>query len=124
VWPLIADNDNQLRVVIVNKRASEAANVTLTVPKVGGWGNAQVSRMVAEGPSPLDAQTGISVGGIYFDADSNMQGKKVSEVVNRVYSNYKLNWSIYMPPASAALVTIPRQTSGAAARGGGAAVAK
>jgi hypothetical protein len=124
VWPVIDDNNNQLRVVIINKRPSTPANVTLVIPKIGGWGNAQVSRLVAGGPSPLDAQTGISVGGIYFDDNSVMQGSKTTENVNRAYNNYKLSWSVYMPPASAALVTIPRQTSGSGARGGGASVAK
>jgi hypothetical protein len=109
VWPLWSAKDKLLRVVVINKRPSDALNVTLEVDKAGGFGPATVTRLLAPGPNPLEAKTGITLGGVYFDDNAVKAGKPSSEHALRVRAaDGNLSWNIYMPPASAALVEMLR----------------
>ncbi|KAI8467768.1 MAG: hypothetical protein J3K34DRAFT_480182 [Monoraphidium minutum] len=108
VWPLWAGMDKQLRVVIINKRPTEAVNVTLAVAKPGGWGPASILRLTAGGPAPLEAKHSITVGGVYFNEKAEKVGTQSVERVLRGSKDGKLTWTIYMPQASAALVAIQR----------------
>lgn len=108
VWPLWGAPEKQVRVVVINKRPDAAGNVTLAFNKGDGYGDAEVLRLTAEGRSPLEAQTGISLGGQYWDEETVLQGQRTTEKVPRVSAGGKQSWTIYMPPGSAALVTIPK----------------
>ncbi|GBF91995.1 hypothetical protein Rsub_04719 [Raphidocelis subcapitata] len=108
VWPLWGAPEKQVRVVVINKRADKAGNVTLSFSKGGNFGDAEVLRLVANSASPLDAQTGISLGGQYWDDETVMQGQRTTEKAPRAAAGGKQSWSIYMPPGSAAIVTIPK----------------
>lgn len=110
VWPLWNEKDKALRVVVINKRPSTAVNVTLAVNKPSGFGFATITRMVAPGTNPLEAKTGVTVGGQFFDANAELAGAPAAERILRSGYQGKLAWRVYMPPGSAALVVIPRVT--------------
>lgn len=108
VWPLWDGAARQLRVVVINKRASEAVDATLRIPKAGGFGAASISRLVASGGAPLEAKSGITLGGVAYGLGGKAQGAPASEVVPRVGAGGRSTWRVYMPPGSAAIVTIER----------------
>ncbi len=110
VWPLWGDAEKELRVVVINKRADEAMDVTLRIPKAGGYGDSKITRLVAQGDAPLEAKSGISVGGITYGMGGKLQGSPVTEAAARVAvdGGKKSAWKIYMPAGSAALVVIKR----------------
>lgn len=110
VWPLWNEKDKALRVVVINKRPDAAVNVTLAVNKPSGFGFATITRMVAPGQNPLEARTGVTVGGQYFNEAAVLSGAPSAERILRSGYEGKLAWRVYMPPASAALVVIPKAT--------------
>jgi hypothetical protein len=93
---------------VINKRPSEAGNVTLTVDKSAGFGPATIVRLLAAASNPLEAKSGISLGGEYFDDRAQLAGAPSAEHVPRALVDGRLAWRVYMPRASAALVTILR----------------
>jgi hypothetical protein len=123
VWPLWGDAERELRVVVINKRPSEAVTVVLRLPRRlagAGFGPAAVSRMVAPGDAPLEARGGVSLGGITFAVGGAPQGAPTREAVPPAADDDGAPaWPVYMPPGSAALVVIPRSGTAAGARVGG-----
>jgi hypothetical protein len=111
VWPLWDEDKKQLRVVVINKRASDGFNATIGIPKASGYGDATVTRLVAPGDNPLEARTGVTLGGEYFDDNAKLSGSPKTERAPRAYvgTPAQLAWRVYVPPASAALLVIPRQ---------------
>lgn len=108
VWPLWGEPEKELRVVVINKRPSEAAEVLLRVAKPGGYGSASVTRLVAAGDAPLEAKGGVTLGGITYGNGGKLQGSQVVETVKRESDGGRLAWRIAMPPGSAALVVVTR----------------
>lgn len=49
VWPLIDNKSNDLRIVVLNKLPTEAANVTIALDAFGPYSAARVIRLTAEG---------------------------------------------------------------------------
>jgi len=118
VFPLKDASSGALRVVLINKSPREAGNVALRLP-TGGRGagslpRATVTRMVARGDSPLEAKEAggaITLGGVWLDLGGVERGSAATEGVQAGpgaggggFAAYK----VYMPPASAAIVEIPR----------------
>ena len=95
-----------VRIVVINKRPRDSVNLNLVINKPGGWGTAEVTRLVAQGG--LEAKTGISLGGQYFDDNAQLQGAQSVEKVNGRVADGKSVWTVSMPPASAALIKIPK----------------
>jgi hypothetical protein len=98
--------------VVINKDPSKAGSVTLRVPKSAGYAtSATVSRLIATGPEPLAALNGtISLGGITYGDGIAKSGKERTETLAATRKNGSgLELQLYMPPASAALVRLPRQ---------------
>lgn len=103
---------NELRFLVINKRAADVENVTLGIKRAAGFGDATVTRLVAAGVArPLEAKSGITLGGQYWDDASELKGARASERVARGYTGGKLMWRVRMPPGSAALLVIPAATN-------------
>eukprot|EP00878_Enallax_costatus_P009834 GHUV01010268.1.p1 GENE.GHUV01010268.1~~GHUV01010268.1.p1 ORF type:complete len:631 (+),score=180.97 GHUV01010268.1:56-1948(+) len=113
VWPLVDVYDRELRIVVVNKHPSEAGSQTLTLNLLVGDGYdsaAEVSRLVARGEDPLSATSSITIGGLYYAVGGVEQGEEVTEIVPMTpTADGRVSWTIYMPPGSAALVTVECQ---------------
>lgn len=121
VFPLQDAASGALRVVLINKSAREAGNVALRLPSAAGAGappaslpSATVTRMVARGDNPLEAREGggaITLGGKWLDVGGVEKGEAAEESVKAGPGGGGSGfaaWRVYVPPASAAIVEIPR----------------
>lgn len=109
VWPLLDVNNEELRVVIINKHPSQAGNQTIRINRgLGYGGGAAVTRLVARGDDPLSATSGVTIGGYFFAMGGVQQGSDRTEWVAMNKNEGMQAWEIYMPPASAALVRVKK----------------
>ncbi len=112
VFPLMAtDGQQQLRIVVINKLTVSAAKVTLRLGNLdngGAYKNGRVVRMSA--PGGLTATADVQLGGRTFSVGGIETGKEAAEVIARVdgSANSEAYYSLYMPAASAALLTISK----------------
>jgi len=112
VWPLLDVNSEELRVVIINKHPSQAGTQSIRINRSWGYaGPAKVSRLVARGEDPLSATGGVTIGGYFYGLGGVQKGEDRSEYVQMTPDNGMQAWKIYMPPGSAALVTLPKTNS-------------
>lgn len=111
VWPLKDVGDQELRIVVINKHPSQAAKQVIRLDRSQGSGYdspALVSRLVARGEDPLSATSGITIGGFYYAVGGVQKGDDATETVPMMPTvDGKVSWTLYMPPGSAAVVTIP-----------------
>jgi hypothetical protein len=104
MFPLVDDNTGNVRVVLINKMHWSDATVTLYVNR-GWWGPASAVRLTAK--DGLTATTGITLGGLYFPNNRlPLSGKLTPEDVPRRADNGRMAYDVYMPFASAAIVTM------------------
>ena len=99
-WATI-DPAGTRRVVVVNKDSRRAHKVVLRIPGAGG--RARVERLVAPW---VGATKGVTLAGQAYKpqtTDGVLRGKHVSEHLVRKSGAYR----VFMPAASAALVTVP-----------------
>lgn len=118
VFPLQDASSGALRVVLINKDGRRAGNVALRLPTGGKMAAslppATVTRMVAKGSNPLEAKEGggqITLGGVWLDIGGVEKGTRATESVKAGPGGGGSDfaaWRVYMPPASAAIVEIPR----------------
>jgi hypothetical protein len=97
--------------VVINKDPKRAGTATLKASKGGSYAsNAAVSRLLVSGTAdPLSARKGISLGGItYGDGIAQSGSRKVESLAVKAAAGGGLEVVLNMPPASAALVTLPR----------------
>lgn len=110
VWPLMDIESLDLRVVIINKHPSQAGRQVIRLSRGEGDGYdtpAMVSRLVARGEDPLSATSGITIGGYYYAVGGVEKGEDATETVPMSLTDDDMvSWTIYMPPGSAALVTV------------------
>lgn len=110
VWPLKDANDGELRIVIINKHPTQAGNQTIRLDVGQGQGYdspAALTRLVARGEDPLSATSGITLGGKYYAVGGAEKGDAASESIPMTpTADGMVSWSVYMPPGSAALVSI------------------
>jgi hypothetical protein len=111
VWPLMDTANGELRFVLINKHPHQAATQVLRLPADSSSSYqsiAALSRLVAQGADPLSATNGITLGGRYYSAGCVQQGKDQTLLLQADAGPTKqLAWSIYLPPGSATLVTVP-----------------
>jgi hypothetical protein len=115
----------ELRVVLINKHPKQAATHVLKLPADGTSSSssssssgsyqpiARLSRLVAQGEDPLSATSGITLGGRYYSAGCEQQGRDQTLLLDAdagpsQQQEQQLVWSIYLPPGSATLVRIQR----------------
>jgi hypothetical protein len=119
VWPLRDAASGSLRVLVLNKAAFAAANVDVRVNRAAGYGAGSLLRLVARGANPLAAADGITLGGQYYQHGGALAGVEVKEAVPAALVRVPrksggggvdtlLRYRVYMPPGSAALLTIPK----------------
>ena len=125
VWPLLETSTGELRVVLINKHPKQAATHVLKLPaditsssssssssSSGSYQPiARLSRLVAQGENPLSATSGITLGGRYYSAGCEQQGRDQTLLLDAdagPSQQQQLAWSIYLPPGSATLVRIQR----------------
>lgn len=113
VWPLLDSSTGELRVVLINKHAKQAATQVLKLAADSSSSYqsvARLSRLVAQGEDPLAATKGITLGGHYYAAGCEQQGAEQTLVLEAdpvgPSTQQQLTWSIYLPPGSATLVRI------------------
>lgn len=101
--------------MVINKDPSKAGSVTLRVPKASGYATtASVARLVAAGSNPLSATGGISLAGVTYGDGIAKTGTETTESLPSSKSNGAgLEFNLYMPPGSAALVRLPRKQQSA-----------
>lgn len=80
------------------------------MPKANGYAtSASVSRLLASGPDPLSASSGISLAGVTYGNGIAQSGTEATETLaGKAGAAGGLDFSLYMPPGSAALVRLPR----------------
>jgi hypothetical protein len=100
------------RWVVINKDPSKAGSLTLRVPKASGYAtSASVSRLLASSSDPLSATNGISLAGVTYGDGIAKSGTETMESLASSKSNGSgLEFALYMPPGSAALVRLPRKS--------------
>jgi hypothetical protein len=95
---------------VINKDPARAGSAVLQVSGAGSGYAAQasVSRLLAP---TLSAKQGISLGGITYGDGAAQRGSPVAERVEAkaAAGGGGLEMQLYMPPGSAALVTLPRK---------------
>jgi hypothetical protein len=101
VWAARAP-DGQVRVTVINKDTSAAHAVTVRAPATGG--PATLERL--EAPSPT-AATGVTLGGQSFGAETATGTLPGSTNIAEVRPSGHA-YTVYVPAASAALLTLPR----------------
>lgn len=110
VWPLRDVGDQELRIVVINKHASQAGKQVIRLDRAAGDcydSPALVSRLVAAGQDPLSATSGITLGGYYYAVGGVQRGADASETVQALASaDGSRSWAVYVPPGSAAMITI------------------
>jgi hypothetical protein len=78
--------------------------------KQGYASSASVTRLVARGNSPLTSFAGgVTIGGQRYGNGAQVQGKSAIESVGVSLNGETLQFEVYMPPGSAALVQLPRK---------------
>lgn len=100
------------RWVVINKDPSKAGSLTLRIPKASGYAtSASVSRLLASSSDPLSATNGISLAGVTYGDGIAKSGTETMESLASSKSNGSgLEFALYMPPGSAALVRLPRKS--------------
>jgi hypothetical protein len=110
VWPLLSTSTGELRIVLINKNAKQAATQVLKLAgdSSSSYGPvARLSRLVAQGDTPLAATGGITLGGRFYAAGCVEQGAEQALTLEAdAGPSQQLTWSIYLPPGSATLVRI------------------
>jgi hypothetical protein len=100
VWAT-ADRHGHARVAVINKDAARSGQAVITVRD--GKGAAKLERLTAPA---LDAKSAVALGGLSvpdLSTDGRLAGTPVQETVTPVGHTYRFT----MPPASAALLTVP-----------------
>jgi uncharacterized repeat protein (TIGR03803 family) len=103
-WATIdTNNDNTIRVLLLNKDVTASGDVTVTLTNPAGYGAATITRLTAPFYYSI---TGLTLGGQTFDGsgDGELLGTLLSESVPTENGTY----TVSLPEVSAALVTIPR----------------
>jgi hypothetical protein len=110
VWPLQDLETGELRWVLINKSDLKGGRVRVRVNRNSGYASrASITRLIAPGPYPLEAMRGITLGGLSYGNGAAINGKPVTEGTNVTLVKGMLQFSVNMPPGSAALVRLPRQ---------------
>lgn len=109
VWPLVDNRDATLRIVIINKLPADGANVTLAPNRWGAYGAGALTRLISK--NGMTEKLQIYLGGqTYAGTGDVLAGARMTEVVPRrpaVNPGRPGTWVVYMPPGSAALLTVP-----------------
>jgi hypothetical protein len=112
VWALRDGMSGELRWVVINKDPSRAATAVLRADRSASdyAANASVLRLVAASSDPLTASSGISLGNVTYGLAAAPSGQQRTETL-KTGSNPagELKFAVYMPPGSAALVSLPRR---------------
>ncbi|GBF89859.1 hypothetical protein Rsub_02563 [Raphidocelis subcapitata] len=105
VWPLFHPETNTLRVVLINKHASEPAVLFLSANR-GHFGPATLLRLTA--PGGLSATRNITLGGVAYSPEGiSTAGTPRGELLEKALdANGNSAYEVYMPPASAALMIV------------------
>eukprot|EP00775_Hariotina_reticulata_P005367 gene5367-5602_t len=111
VWSLQDLKSGHIRWVVLNKDPSRPGTAVLRLNRKSGYSSeAQVTRLLASGPDPLSATTGISLGGIiYADGGVRQGSAKTEKVLSDLASDGNIRLTVSMPPGSAAIVQLPKQ---------------
>eukprot|EP00878_Enallax_costatus_P017264 GHUV01018129.1.p1 GENE.GHUV01018129.1~~GHUV01018129.1.p1 ORF type:complete len:450 (+),score=80.81 GHUV01018129.1:440-1789(+) len=125
VWSLQDLNSKEIRWVVINKDPTRAGTATLKLTKnLGYTPTAKVLRLVAPGDNPLSATTGITLAGVTYGNGGVPRGTRKVEQIDVVADGSGLKLTLYMPPASAALVRLPKAGWVAGGAAGSQAVAR
>jgi hypothetical protein len=109
VWPLQDNDSGELRWVLINKSDLKGGRVRVRINRKSGYASrVTVSRLVAAGNYPLTATSGITIAGQSYGNGARVWGKETLETVNVILVKDMLQFGVYMPPGSAALVRLPR----------------
>jgi hypothetical protein len=111
VWPLQDNESGELRWVIINKSGERGGRARVRINRKQGYASsASVTRLVARGNSPLTSFAGgVTIGGQRYGNGAQVQGKSAIESVGVSLNGETLQFEVYMPPGSAALVQLPRK---------------
>jgi len=108
IFPLEEIKTSRVRIVVINKEKWRAGNVDVAIHGPKRYATCKITRLVAAGSNPLEARTGISLGGQAFqERGARLLGKEVRETLTLQLMNGRSQGRIYMPPGSAALLDCP-----------------
>lgn len=88
-------------------KGGAAATTWSSLVKKGGWGDASITRLVASGQEPLEEASAITLGGLRYLDGGGREGVPTVDMARRMVVCGASVWKVYMPPGSAALITIP-----------------
>eukprot|EP00878_Enallax_costatus_P030032 GHUV01032636.1.p1 GENE.GHUV01032636.1~~GHUV01032636.1.p1 ORF type:complete len:158 (-),score=18.70 GHUV01032636.1:661-1134(-) len=124
-FPAVRHVPHCCRWVVINKDPTRAGTATLKLTKnLGYTPTAKVLRLVAPGDNPLSATTGITLAGVTYGNGGVPRGTRKVEQIDVVADGSGLKLTLYMPPASAALVRLPKAGWVAGGAAGSQAVAR
>lgn len=118
VWPLEDDHSGVVRVVIINKHASASTGVEIQLPDLG-YSHGKLIRLL--GKRGLEDEWGVSLGNMTYSLTGQPFGYPSGEIIYReqpqsntnekAFPLYPLVYKVHMPPASAALLVVPKTAS-------------
>jgi hypothetical protein len=121
VWPLVDTASGELRFVLLNRHPTQAAMQVVRLEGARGTrahysAGAALTRLVAQGDTPLAATDGITLGGRFYSAGCELRGAdQVLTLDADARPDDALAWSVYLPPGSATLMEVsPRSIRGIA----------
>lgn len=113
VWPLEDNKSKVVRVVIINKHATSGTGVRVELPDVG-YTNGKLIRLL--GKRGLTDEWGVSLGNMTYTLTGKPFGYPAGEIIykqqyqrNTQEKSFPVTYNMYMPPASAALLIVPRK---------------
>ena len=94
----VLGDDGGVRVALINKDATTAADVSVTIPSLPGDGSAEVMRLEA---ASLTARSGVTLGGASVGEDGGWTSGPLEPAARSSGA-----WRLHLPAASAALLFI------------------
>lgn len=116
VWPLEDEKSGVARVVIINKHATAGTGVYVQLPD---WGYSHGKLIRLLGKRGLSDEWGVSLGNMTYTLTGQPFGYPAGEIIYKEQpqrttqekGSNLLQYKVYMPPASAALLIVPKETS-------------
>lgn len=114
VWSLKDAQTGEVRVVLINKHATDGAGIVLRFPESAGFEDGKLLRLV--GQKGLEDQWSVSLGGMAYTLGGKPFGVPEGERVTRSTSLpgqdgmevWPVSYTVSMPPGSAALLILNR----------------
>jgi hypothetical protein len=109
VWPLREKASGTIRVVMINKHASAGSRVVVQLSQKG-YGEGKLIRMISRNGLWTTMGTDVTIGNVTYQVGGTPLGVPTGERVTRTWpANGRVQYTVYVPAASAALLVLPKE---------------